>query len=268
MKGIVLAGGTGSRLAPLTRITNKHLLPIGNQPMIGYAIDALVHAGITQIMIVTGGTHAGEFIRLFGSGRDHGVLLTYAYQEKPGGIAEALSLTEHFAEADPIVVLLGDNIFEYSLAPSIEPFRRDPHGAMVVLAELQDQHHLQHLGVPTFDDHGTITRIIEKPADPPSHFAATGLYCYDNTVYDIIKTLTPSARGELEISDVNNHYIQRGQLKHAILHGFWGDAGESIDASYAVSDYVRQHGANKPRPFHTRKPEQPALTTTRNGQHA
>ncbi|WP_280385320.1 sugar phosphate nucleotidyltransferase [Nocardia wallacei] len=248
MKGIVLAGGTGSRLAPLTRITNKHLLPIGSQPMIGYAIDALVQADIAEIMIVTGGPHAPECIRLFGSGRDHGVLLTYAYQEKPGGIAEALALTEHFADGEPIVVLLGDNIFQYSLAPSIDQFRQHPHGAMVVLAELKDEHHLRHLGVPEFGDDGTISRIIEKPADPPSNFAATGLYCYDNTVYDIIKTLTPSGRGELEISDVNNHYIHRGQLKHTILHGFWGDAGESIDAYYAVNDFVRQHGANNLHP--------------------
>lgn len=246
MKGIVLAGGTGSRLAPLTRIINKHLLPIGNQPMIGYAIDALVQAGITEIMVVTGGTHAGEFIRLLGSGRDHGVeLLTYAYQEKPGGIAQALGLAEHFAGDCPSVVLLGDNLFEHSLTPMIDKFRADPTGGMVVLAEVKDEQHLRHLGVAEFDGN-QITRIIEKPETPASAYAATGLYLYDSTVFDIIKTLQPSGRGELEISDVNNHDIRQNLLKYAVLDGFWGDAGESIDAYYAVNDFIRQHGANKP----------------------
>ncbi len=247
MKGIVLAGGTGSRLAPVSRVTNKHLLPIGNQPMICHAIDALVGAGISEIMLVTGGTHVGEFFRLFGSGRDHGVdLLTYAYQEKPGGIAEALSLTEHFADGGPIAVLLGDNLFEYSLKSVVDQFGADPTGAMVVLTEVKDEHHLQHLGVVEFDG-DRIARVVEKPANPPSAYAATGLYLYDSTVFDIIKNLQPSARGELEISDVNNHYIDRGELEYTVLTGFWGDAGESIDAYYAVNDFVRTHGVNKPR---------------------
>jgi glucose-1-phosphate thymidylyltransferase len=213
--------------------------------MIGHAVDALVQAGITEIMLVTGGAYAGEFLRLLGSGRDHGVeRLTFAYQEDAGGIAEALALTEHFADGGPVVVLLGDNLFEYSIADIVRTFREDPTGAMVALAAVKDVTHLRHLGVAVFDD-DRITHIIEKPANPPSFYAATGLYCYDNTVFEIIRTLVRSARGELEISDVNNRYIADGAMRHIFLQGWWGDAGESIEAYYSVVDLVRDRGVNK-----------------------
>jgi glucose-1-phosphate thymidylyltransferase len=246
MKGVVLAGGTGTRLHPLTRITNKHLLPVYDRPMISYAIEALVGAGITEIMLVTGGTHAGEFLRLLGSGHDHGIdRLSYAYQDRPGGIAEALGLAERFAGDDPVLVMLGDNIVERTLRPTVERFERQSAGARIVLTEEHDPVHLRNLGVPAFDDRGRIVRIVEKPDDPPSRYAVTGIYCYPPDVFRVIATLEPSSRGELEITDVNNYYVERGEMEYDVLQGFWGDAGESIDAYYAVNDFVRQNGANK-----------------------
>jgi glucose-1-phosphate thymidylyltransferase len=245
MKGVILAGGTGSRLHPLTRITNKHLLPIYDRPMISYAIEALVMAGVSEMMLVTGGTHAGEFLRLLGNGQEFGIdRLFYAYQEKPGGIAEALSLAERFVGGDRTVVLLGDNIFERSLRGCVEAFQKQERGARVVLSRETDPEHLRHLGVAQLDSGGRIDRIVEKPAEPPSNLAVTGVYFYDATVWDVLPALKPSGRGELEITDVNNWYVDRGLLQYDVLEGFWLDAGESMQAYYAAHDYVRAHGAN------------------------
>jgi glucose-1-phosphate thymidylyltransferase len=245
MKGVILAGGSGTRLHPLTRITNKHLLPIYDRPMVTYAIEALVGAGVTELMLVTGGTHAGEFFRLLGNGHEWGIdRLFYAYQEKPGGIAEALGLTERYVERDQVVVMLADNVLESSLRGPVENFRAQEHGARILLAREDDPDHLQHLGVPELDGDGRVTRIVEKPEQPPSEFAVTGIYFYDETVWDVLPTLEPSGRGELEITDVNNWYVERGEMQYDVLDGFWGDAGESIDAYYAVNDFVRAHGVN------------------------
>ena len=246
MKGVILAGGTGSRLYPLTRITNKHLLPIYDRPMVCFAIEALVNAGVDELMLVTGGTHAGEFFRLLGNGREYGIdRLFYAYQERPGGIAEALSLAHHFAEGDSVVVMLADNIFERGLRSSVEAFAEQKMGARIVLARLKDRDHLRHLGVAQLDASRRVTRIVEKPDDPPSDLAVTGVYFYDASVWTVIPTLQPSGRGELEITDVNNHFVNSSGMEYDVIEGFWGDAGESIDAYYAVNDFVRGHGANR-----------------------
>jgi len=246
MKGVILAGGTGSRLHPLTRITNKHLLPIYDRPMISYAIEALVKAGVTEMMLVTGGTHAGEVLRLLGNGQEFGIdRLFYAYQDKPGGIAEALGLAEKFVGGDRVVVLLGDNIFGRSIRHCVEAFRMQPQGARVVLFKEGDPEHLRHLGVAQLNGSRRIERIIEKPEHPPSDFAVTGVYFYDETVWKVLPELKPSGRGELEITDVNNWYLERGLMEYDILDGYWGDAGESMDAYYAAHDFVRANGANK-----------------------
>jgi glucose-1-phosphate thymidylyltransferase len=240
MKGVILAGGSGTRLHPLTRITNKHLLPIYDRPMVTYAIEALVGAGVTELMLVTGGTHAGEFFRLLGNGHEWGIdRLFYAYQEKPGGIAEALGLTERYVERAQVVVMLADNVLESSLRGPVDNFRAQEHGARILLAREDDPAHLRHLGVPELDGDGRVQRIVEKPERPPSAFAVTGIYFYDETVWDVLPTLQPSGRGELEITDVNNWYVERGEMEYDVLDGFWGDAGESIDAYYAVNDFVR-----------------------------
>jgi glucose-1-phosphate thymidylyltransferase len=247
VKGVILAGGKGTRLHPLTRITNKHLLPISDRPMVTYAIEALVGAGITDVMLVTGGTHAGEFFRLLGDGHAWGVdRLFYAYQEQEGGIAEALGLAERFVDDDRVLVMLADNIFERSLRTAVENFERQERGGRIVLARLPDPEHLRHLGVPEFDGDGRVTRIVEKPESPPSEFAVTGVYFYDGTVFDVIPKLVPSGRGELEITDVNNHFVDEGTMEYDVVEGFWGDAGESIDVYYTVNDFVRAHGVNKP----------------------
>ena len=246
MKGVILAGGTGSRLHPLTTITNKHLLPIYDRPMVNFCIEALVKAGITEIMLVTGGTHAGEFLRLLGNGHAFGIdRLSYGYQERPGGIAEALGLAERFAGGDPVLVMLADNVVEGSIRPLVEAFQADPHGARILLTAVEEPEHLRHLGVPVLSEDGRVQRIEEKPEVPASNFGVTGIYCYDADVFGVIPTLTPSGRGELEITDVNNHYISQGTMAYDILDGFWGDAGESIDAYYKVNDFVRTYGANK-----------------------
>ena len=246
MKGVVLAGGEGTRLHPLTRITNKHLLPIYDRPMVAYAIEALVKAGITEIMLVTGGTHAGEFLRLLGNGHEYGIdRLSYAYQERPGGIAEALGLAERFVDGERVLVILADNVVERSIQRAVEAFEGQDRGARVLLARVDDPEHLRHLGVPDLDGDDRIRRIVEKPAEPPSSFAVTGIYLYDESVFGVIPTLTPSGRGELEITDVNNWYVEQGMMEYEIVEGFWGDAGESIDAYYAVNDFVRRHGANR-----------------------
>jgi glucose-1-phosphate thymidylyltransferase len=245
VKGVILAGGEGTRLHPLTHITNKHLLPIYDRPMVAYAIESLVKAGITEMMVVTGGTHAGEFLRLLGNGHDYGIeRLSYAYQDRPGGIAEALGLAERFADGDRTVVMLADNVLERSTRPAVENFQQQERGARILLARIEDPAHLRHLGVPEFDGDGRLRRILEKPEDPPSPYAVTGIYLYDGDVFDVIPKLKPSGRGELEITDVNNWYIEQGSMEYEVLEGFWGDAGESIDAYYAVNDFVRRHGAN------------------------
>ena len=249
MKGVILAGGTGSRLYPLTRITNKHLLPIYDRPMIAWSIETVVSSGIDEIMLVTGGTHAGEFLRLLGNGHEYGIKqLSYAYQEKAGGIAEALGLASRFAEGGPVLVMLADNILQFSIKPMVDAFCADPTGARILLSKVEEPEHLRHLGVPVFGETGRVTHIEEKPELPASEYCVTGIYCYEEGVFDIIGDLVPSGRGELEITDVNNHYVAKDQMAHDIQGGFWGDAGESIEAYYAVNDFVRQNGANLPLP--------------------
>lgn len=238
MKGVVLAGGTGTRLYPLTRITNKHLLPVYDRPMIYYPIETLVEAGIHDIMIVTGGNNAGDFLRLLGQGREFGLRhLQYAYQERAGGIAEALGLARDFVDGDKCVVILGDNILERSLRPSVERFERQPRGARILLKHMEDQAHLSHLGVPILENNRLLF-IREKPSVPPSPYAVIGVYMYDSSVFDIVASLKPSGRGELEITDVNNAYIDRGLMEFDIIDGWWGDAGESIDAYLAAINFV------------------------------
>ena len=245
MKGVVLAGGKGTRLHPLTRITNKHLLPIYDRPMVTYAIEALVGAGVGELMLVTGGTHAGEFFRLFGDGHEYGVeRLFYAYQEREGGIAEALGLAARFVGDDRVAVMLADNVFERSIAAAFTSFEQQERGARILLAEIGDPAHLRHLGVAELDG-DRVLRIVEKPEEPPSSYAVTGVYLYDSSVFEIIGTLEPSGRGELEITDVNNWYVEQGTMAYDVVEGFWGDAGESIDAYYEVNDFVRRSGANK-----------------------
>ncbi len=245
MKGVILAGGTGTRLHPLTRITNKHLLPLYDRPMVTYAVEALVGAGIEEVMLVTGGTHAGEFFRLLGNGHDHGVdRLFYAYQEQAGGIAEAFGLAERFVARDKVCVMLADNVFEHSLRPIVENFSRQGTGGRIVLSQVDEDEHLRHLGVARMDG-GRVTEIVEKPESPPSRYAVTGVYFYDAQVWDVLPTLKPSGRGELEITDVNNWYVSRGMMEADVADGFWGDAGESIDAYYQVNDFVRATGVNK-----------------------
>ena len=243
MKGVVLAGGSGTRLDPLTRITNKHLLPLYDRPMVTYAVEALVDAGITELMLVTGGTHAGEFFRLLGNGHEYGIeRLFYAYQDRPGGIAEALGLTERLVDGDRCCVMLADNVFEQSLRPVVERFEAQAGGARVVLSEVAEDEHLRHLGVAELEGE-RIVRIVEKPESPPSRYAVTGAYFYDEQVWEVLPTLRPSGRGELEITDVNNWYVEHGAMEADVLDGFWGDAGESIDAYYTVNDFVRERRA-------------------------
>jgi glucose-1-phosphate thymidylyltransferase len=245
MKGVILAGGIGSRLHPLTRITNKHLLPIYDRPMVTYAIEAIVNSGITEIMVVTGGTHAGEFFRLLGDGNAHGIeRLSYAYQERESGIADALGLAERFAAGDRVLVMLADNVFGQSIKPAVDNYAEQERGARIVLSRQEDPEHLRHLGVAELEG-DRVVRIVEKPENPASDLAVTGLYFYDASVFEFVPTLSPSARGELEITDVNNWFIEQGAMEYDVVEGFWGDAGESIDAYYEVNDFVRQHGANR-----------------------
>ena len=241
MKGVVLAGGLGTRLRPLTSVTNKHLLPVYNQPMIYYPIQTLVNAGITDIMVVTGGSSAGEFLRLLGNGKAFGLKhLNYAYQEGEGGIAEALSLVEHFAAGDPVCVVLGDNIIEGNIRVPVDAYRRQGHGAKILLKKVPDP---QRFGVPKLDG-DRVVRIDEKPAEPESEFAVVGIYMYDGGVYDIIRSLKPSGRGELEITDVNNAYIARDAMTWEELEGWWTDAG-TFESLLRASILVADTGANK-----------------------
>jgi glucose-1-phosphate thymidylyltransferase len=222
MKGIVLAGGLGTRLHPLTKITNKHLLPVYNRPMIYYPIQTLVGAGISEILVVTGGKNAGDFLELLGNGKEFGLKhLDYTYQEGEGGIASALSLAEYFVENDPVCVILGDNVYEKSVRGSVEEFMRKESGARIHLKKVENP---QSFGVPIIDG-DRIVKIEEKPKVPKSDYAVTGLYMYDHAVFDIIKTLKPSGRGELEITDVNNAYIERNEMTYAVVDGWWSDAG-------------------------------------------
>ena len=223
MKGVVLAGGTGSRLFPLTKITNKHLLPVYDRPMIYYPIQTLVDAGIHDILVVTGGKNSGDFLRLLGNGKQFGAHLNYTYQEAEGGIAEALGLAEHFAHGDSICVILGDNILERSIAGAVESFRAQRGGARILLKEVPDA---ERFGVAEIDADGRrVTGIEEKPARPKSRYAVTGIYMYDATVFQKVHSCVPSARGELEITDVNNAYIAEGTMEFSYLEGWWTDAG-------------------------------------------
>lgn len=249
MKGVVLAGGTGSRLYPLTKITNKHLLPVHTEPMIFYPIRALINAGITEILIVTGGHNSGDFLRLLSNGKDFGLRhLNYTYQEGEGGIAAALQLAEYFAGGGKICVMLGDNIIEGNIAQAAEGFKRQARGAHIILKEVPFP---QRFGVPVFEG-DRIIRIEEKPDQPPSPYAVTGVYFYDSTVFERIKGLKPSRRGELEITDVNNSYLSEGTLTYSVLEGWWTDAG-TFESLRSATNLVAETGANK---LHLEAPEQ------------
>lgn len=240
MKGVVLAGGLGSRLFPLTKITNKHLLPVYDQPMIYYPIQTLVNAGIDDVMIVTGGNSAGDFLKLLENGEEFGLKrLSYAYQRGEGGIAAALALVEDFADDEPICVVLGDNIIENNIRQAAEDFRKQGKGAKILLKKVHDP---QRFGVPELDG-DKVLQIEEKPANPKSDFAVIGIYFYDSTVFEVIKTLKPSGRGELEITDVNNHYINEKTMSWAELEGWWTDAG-TFESLLHASKLVAETGAN------------------------
>ncbi|QQS39784.1 MAG: NTP transferase domain-containing protein [Acidobacteriota bacterium] len=239
MKGVVLAGGLGSRLYPLTKITNKHLLPIYDKPMIYYPIQTLVDAGIDDIMIVTGGNSAGDFLKLLGNGKEFGLKhLNYTYQEGNRGIAYALSLVEHFAAGELICVILGDNILGGSIKSAADAFSKQGKGAKLLLKKVHDPH---RFGVPRLDGN-KILKVDEKPANPDSNFAAIGVYFYDSKVFEIIKGLSPSERGELEITDVNNHYIEQGEMTWDELEGWWSDAGTVDSLLYATNLVSRTAG--------------------------
>jgi glucose-1-phosphate thymidylyltransferase len=241
VKGIVLAGGLGTRLRPLTSVTNKHLLPVYDRPMIYYPIQTLVNAGITDIMIVTGGNSAGDFLKLLGNGKAFGLKhLNYTYQEGEGGIAEALSLVEHFAAREPVCVVLGDNIIEGNIAGAIRSYEAQGKGAKIILKKVPDP---DRFGVPELNGQ-RVLRIEEKPKSPKSEYAVIGIYLYDGEVYDIIRTLEPSRRGELEITDVNNAYIARDEMTWEELDGWWTDAG-TFESLLRASNLVAETGANK-----------------------
>jgi glucose-1-phosphate thymidylyltransferase len=243
MKGVVLAGGTGSRLNPLTRVTNKHLLPVYDKPMVYYPIQTLVNAGIEEILLVTGGKNAGDFLRLLGNGRDFGLKhLNYTYQEGEGGIAEALGLAEYFADGEPICVILGDNIIENNVRPAVETFAKQKQGAKILLKEVTDAH---RFGVAEIREE-KVVGIQEKPKTPKSNYAVIGVYLYDSSVFQKIRRLKPSGRGELEITDVNNFYIDEGNLTYEILEGWWTDAG-TFDSLLRANHLVAETGANKIR---------------------
>jgi glucose-1-phosphate thymidylyltransferase len=244
MKGVVLAGGTGSRLFPLTKITNKHLLPIYDRPMIYYPIQTLVDAGIEDIMIVTGGRNSGDFLRLLANGKGFGLKhIHYTYQEGEGGIADALALAEHFADGQKICVVLGDNIIEGNIRAAADRFRAQAQGAHILLKEVHDA---ERFGVAEVAG-GRIAAIEEKPARPKSNYAVTGIYMYDATVFDKIKTLVPSKRGELEITDVNNAYIREGTMAFSFLEGWWTDAG-TFESLLRAANLVAQSAARKQTP--------------------
>ncbi|MBV8244521.1 MAG: NTP transferase domain-containing protein [Candidatus Eremiobacteraeota bacterium] len=242
MKGVILAGGLGSRLRPLTKVTNKHLLPVYDRPMIFYPIETLCKAGIQDIMIVTGGNSAGDFLRLLGNGREFGLKdIYYTYQEGEGGIADALKLCEHFAEGQRIVVILGDNILQDDITPYVRRFLDQDSGARILLKEVPDP---ERFGVPELDGE-RIVRIEEKPARPKSSYAVTGIYMYDRRVFDFCRRLKPSERNELEITDVNNAYIKEGDLFYDVLAGWWTDAGQ-FESLHLASNLVAEERRKKP----------------------
>ena len=241
MKGIILAGGLGTRLYPLTKVTNKHLLPVYDRPMIYYPIQSLINAGIDDILIVTGGNNAGDFLRLLGNGKEFGLKhINYTYQEGEGGIADALRLAEFFASGEKICVVLGDNLIEKNIRRAVEDFRNQPEGAKILLKEVPDP---QRFGVAELRGH-RVVQIEEKPTHPKSNHAVIGIYLYDKTVFEIIKTLKPSHRGELEITDVNNHYIGQGTMTWNLLEGWWTDAG-TFESLLRANQLVSKTGANK-----------------------
>ncbi len=240
MKGVILAGGLGSRLLPMTRVTNKHLLPVYDRPMIYYPLQQLVHAGIEDILIVTGGPHAGDFLHLLRNGHEFGLKrLNYAYQEGEGGIAEALGLARDFAEHGPIAVILGDNVFQRPLRDAVSAFRENPAGAMILLKEVDDP---ERFGVATLEG-GRVVEIVEKPAAPATRLAVTGCYLYDDRVFDMIDGLVPSRRGELEITDVNNRYVRMGEMRHHVLDGWWTDAG-TVSSLFRAAGLVASDADN------------------------
>jgi glucose-1-phosphate thymidylyltransferase len=238
MKGIVLAGGLGTRLYPLTKITNKHLLPVYDKPMIYYPIQTLVEAGVREIMIVTGGNNAGDFLKLLGNGSEFGLKhLNFTYQAREGGIAEAIGLCEYFAAGHKVAVILGDNILQKNLKEDVAKFARQKSGAMIFLKRVKNP---REYGVAEIRGN-KIVKIIEKPKNPRTNLAVVGIYLYDNRVFDIVRTLKPSRRGELEITDVNNTYIKAGLMSYSMLKGHWADAGESIDAYNDTINFVRKY---------------------------
>jgi len=242
MKGVILAGGLGTRLYPLTKVTNKHLLPVYDKPMIYYPIQTLINAGIDDILIVTGGNNAGDFLRLLGNGKEFGLKhINYTYQEGEGGIAEALRLAEFFASGEKICVVLGDNLIEKNIRKAVENFQKKKEGAKILLKEVPDP---QRFGVPELKG-DRIVRIEEKPEKPRSQYAVIGIYLYDQEVFNFIKTLKPSDRGELEITDVNNQYIEKGLMTWDNLEGWWTDAG-TFESLLRANQLVAQTGANKP----------------------
>jgi glucose-1-phosphate thymidylyltransferase len=249
MKGVILAGGTGSRLLPITKVTNKHLLPLYNKPMIYYPLECMAKAGIEEVLLVTGGNNSGDFIRLLGNGRDFGLKnLNYTYQDGAGGIAQALGLAEHFAAGESICLILGDNILEYAIREACNKFRHQGQGAKILLAQVENP---RAYGVAEMAGE-RVVRIVEKPQEPKSNWAVIGIYFYDNKVFDIVRTLKPSARNELEITDVNNAYIDRGEMSYDKVDGFWADAGENIDFYLKACNTVSRCGANKEPPCGTR----------------
>ncbi len=239
MRGIILAGGLGKRLSPLTKISNKHLLPVFNKPMIFYPIQILVDAGIKDILVVTGGNHAGEFLRLLGNGHQFGLKhLNYTYQEGEGGIAAALGLAEHFADGEKVVVVLGDNIIEKDIKKAVNDFDKQPKGAKILIKQVDDP---GRFGVVTMQS-DKINSIEEKPKKPKSNYIVTGIYMYDNQVFDIVKTLKPSSRNELEITDVNNAYLKKGELTYEVLNGWWSDSG-TFDSLLRAGNLIAQKEA-------------------------
>ena len=241
MKGVVLAGGTGSRLNPLTRVTNKHLLPVHDKPMVWYPIQTLVNAGIQEILLVTGGKNSGDFLRLLGNGRDFGLKhLNYTYQEGEGGIADALSLAEYFASDEPICVVLGDNIIENNICEAVARYKKQGRGAKILLKEVPNA---QRFGVAEIQGDRVVS-IEEKPAVPKSNYAVIGIYFYDATVFQKIRRLKPSGRGELEITDVNNFYVKEEAMSFEILEGWWTDAG-TFESLLLANNLVAKTGANK-----------------------
>jgi glucose-1-phosphate thymidylyltransferase len=242
MKGVILAGGTGSRLFPLTKVTNKHLLPVYNKPMIFYSLECMAKAGIEEVLLVTGGNNAGDFIRLLGNGSEFGLKnLQYTYQDGAGGIAQALGLAERFVDGSPICLILGDNVVEYSIKDHADAFRKQGNGARILLTPVANP---KAYGIAEMDGE-KVHRIVEKPKDPKSDLAVIGIYFYDGAVFDIVKKLKPSARGELEITDVNNHYIEMGVMTASKLKGYWADCGENLELYMKSSIAIMEKGANK-----------------------